>query len=241
MSAEATFWAWKQRGLSSTEKLVLLCLGDCHNAGTGRCDPSDKYIAEQTGLNVKTVPACRKTLIEKGLISCKTRAGKSPETTLNTTQYWDTPKTGIPKNGIPQKRVTGIPKNGVTPSPKTGNEPTKNLKRNLKDKTVFPEWLNLDVWDEYENMRGKLKSPMTEYARKLAIGNLQKFKDQGHDPHEILNASIQNSWKGLFAPKVNGNETRKPASNTKLSAAERTRQAISERRAARAAVLSGQH
>ena len=209
MSAEGTFWAWKQRGLSSTEKLVLLCLGDCHNGGTGRCDPSDKYIAEQTGLNVKTVPVSRKHLIEKGLISCKARAGKSPETTLNTTQNWDAPKTGIPKNGIPQKRVTGIPKNGVAPSPKTGNEPTKNLQVTLKDKTVFPEWLDLSIWTEYENMRKKLKSSMTDYAKKLALDNLQKFKDEGHDPHEILNASIQNSWKGLFAPKGEGNATRK--------------------------------
>jgi len=60
LSAEGTFWAWKQRGLSSTEKLVLLCLGDCHNGGNGRCDPSDKYIQEQNGLKVHTASAYKK-------------------------------------------------------------------------------------------------------------------------------------------------------------------------------------
>jgi hypothetical protein len=51
-------------------------------------------------------------------------------------------------------------------------------------------------------MRKKIKSPMTERAVQLAMGNLEKLSGGDNDiAIQILEQSIMNSWKGLFALK----------------------------------------
>lgn len=131
MSASATFWAWRQRGITSTAKLVLLCLADCHNPDTGRCDPGAKYIAEKSELNIKTIPAALRRLEEFGLITIKKRAGNSPSYTLNLHQNWDTPITGVPNSGCTQKRSGDTPKTGEGDTPKTGDKTKIETKKNL--------------------------------------------------------------------------------------------------------------
>ena len=67
----------------------------------------------------------------------------------------------------------------------------------------LPEWMPIEAWAGYLEMRLKIKKPMTEYAIKLAIDKLTKFKHDGYDPKEILENAILNSWQGLF-PVNNG-------------------------------------
>ena len=64
MSAQATFWAWGIQ-VPSSEKLVLLCLSDCHNGDTSQCNPSVNYIAKKTSLDRKTVLKALRLLDEK--------------------------------------------------------------------------------------------------------------------------------------------------------------------------------
>lgn len=149
MSADGTFWAWKQYGLKSSQKFVLLCLGDCHNADTGRCDPSSKFISERTGLDKKTVIKCLEELQELGFLEAEKRAGTSTSYMLNLTQIWVNPKTGIPKNGLTQKRVGGIPKNGSGVYPNLGNEPTKNLQRTSVEEKTRIDFSGIQkLWNE---------------------------------------------------------------------------------------------
>ena len=56
MSAEHVGWAFRQKGLSPTRKLVLVALADRCNKDTLRCDPSIRKIADDTGLG-KTAEA----------------------------------------------------------------------------------------------------------------------------------------------------------------------------------------
>lgn len=63
------------------------------------------------------------------------------------------------------------------------------------------ELLN-QTFTDYVEMRKKLKSPMTERAIQLAMGNLEKLSGGDNDiAVQILEQSIMNSWKGLFALK----------------------------------------
>lgn len=58
------------------------------------------------------------------------------------------------------------------------------------------------TFTDYVEMRKKLKSPMTERAIQLAMGNLEKLSGGDNDiAVQILEQSIMNSWKGLFALK----------------------------------------
>jgi len=68
MSHEATNWAFKQPDLTPAQKLVLLCLADCHNPSHG-CFPSQGYIAEVCNISRATVNRCLDELEKVGLIS----------------------------------------------------------------------------------------------------------------------------------------------------------------------------
>ena len=177
MSAKATFWAWdieiKSYGLKAPAKYVLAALAHCHNDKTGRCDPSAQYLADQTGLDIKTVRAAVQDLQAVHLISILKRAGKSPHYRLHfdhesyphPTQKRAYPKTGTPKNGYTQKRVHTLPKNGYTPYPKTGTEHITNLKGNLINSklTSFSELINLVTVDNFSGEDFSIRSPSGNY------------------------------------------------------------------------------
>lgn len=67
MSHDATSWAFKQRGLKPSAKLILLALADCHNAAYG-CFPSQAFLADACEINRDTVNAQLNLLEERGLI-----------------------------------------------------------------------------------------------------------------------------------------------------------------------------
>lgn len=51
---------------------------------------------------------------------------------------------------------------------------------------------------EFIKMRKLIKSPMTDHALELLIKKLEKMSSDVDVQIEILNQSIQNSWKGIF-------------------------------------------
>ena len=68
MSIDATNWAWTVPVKSSAQRLILLSLAD--RAGEDhKCYPSNKRLAEDTVLNIKTVQKVVNELIELGLVS----------------------------------------------------------------------------------------------------------------------------------------------------------------------------
>jgi len=80
----------------------------------------------------------------------------------------------------------------------------KESKGKKKEPTVYyptDDLLN-QAFTDYVEMRKKIKSPMTERAVQLAMGNLEKLSGGDNDTAiQILEQSIMNSWKGLFALK----------------------------------------
>jgi len=63
-----------------------------------------------------------------------------------------------------------------------------------------PDEIRPEVWEAFEEMRKKIRKPMTVYAKKLIIKKLLSMDD---DPNDILEQSIMNSWQGLW-PLKNG-------------------------------------
>ena len=68
--------SWKAAGivknivgdLSASEKLTLLILADYHNDSTGQCNPSQKMLASQCLMSVRTLIRCTQGLENKGFI-----------------------------------------------------------------------------------------------------------------------------------------------------------------------------
>jgi len=50
-------------------------------------------------------------------------------------------------------------------------------------------------------MRKAIKKPLTTFAAKLVVYELQRIKDAGHDANAALRQSILNCWKDVFVPK----------------------------------------
>jgi hypothetical protein len=95
------------------------------------------------------------------------------------------PQDSIGKNRIEEDSIGKVSKGKKTP---TVYYPADDL-------------LN-QAFTDYVEMRKKLKSPMTERAIQLAIGNLEKLSGGDNDiAVQILEQSVMNSWKGLFALK----------------------------------------
>ena len=100
MSAKATFWAWSLRGLTSSQKLTLLCLSDNHNQSTGQCNPSISFIADKTGLDRKTVMRALDDLEIKGFLKQYKKFGLTNNFYLHTSTEIGT--------GVDEKTSTNI-------------------------------------------------------------------------------------------------------------------------------------
>lgn len=70
-----------------------------------------------------------------------------------------------------------------------------------KHKSALPSWVPVKEFSDYSEFRKKIKAPLTERAKELAVTELEKLKSQGHNPAEVLNQSILRGWKGLFPLK----------------------------------------
>lgn len=86
------------------------------------------------------------------------------------------------------------------------NENVLNVNNNeeckSKNNIILPDYLDLDIWKEYLDMRKKLKAPNTETALNRILKKLEVFEKQkmGNGTLAIEN-SIENGWKGVFEPK----------------------------------------
>jgi hypothetical protein len=112
-----------------------------------------------------------------------------------------------PPNSPESPRITpteGKGMEGIKEGNKSACEEKTSLpKKETVSKSVvaLPEWLPLDAWNGYAEMRRKIKKPMTDYAAGLRIKDLEGFMSEGQDPEAVLNQSIVNSWTDLYPLK----------------------------------------
>ena len=97
-------------------------------------------------------------------------------------------------------RSTGVPTD-VQPNNK---QETLNKKQETKKSATdvavcLPDWMPVETWNAFLDMRKKIKKPATDYAVKLLIGKLTKFRDQGQDIQMVLEKSITAGWQDVFA------------------------------------------
>lgn len=66
----------------------------------------------------------------------------------------------------------------------------------------IPEWLSPNAWAEWVQYRQQSKKPIkTAMTVTKAFNLLKECFDEGHDPADVINTSIANSYQGLFKPK----------------------------------------
>jgi hypothetical protein len=84
------------------------------------------------------------------------------------------------------------------------NKNVKNLKNDknerIKEYTSNP--LLIESLNDFIEMRKKSKSPLTDKALTLILNKLDKSAKNDQEKIDILNQSVMNSWKGVFAIKA---------------------------------------
>ena len=68
---------------------------------------------------------------------------------------------------------------------------------------VLPDWIPQETWDAFLQMRKRIKKPATDYAIKLIIAKLERFKSNGQDVKQVLEKSITSGWQDVFEIKGN--------------------------------------
>ena len=87
--------------------------------------------------------------------------------------------------------------------PETERETETKTKKSKSITLELPEWLPENIWNDFVELRKFIKKPMTDRAKQLMLLNLQKIKDNGHDPILAINKSIANNWSDIYEPKPN--------------------------------------
>ena len=187
MSARATFWAWEV-DIPSSEKLVLLCLADCHNADTGQCNPSVSYIATKTSLDRKTVLKSLRSLNDREILSRAKVEGSSNQYFLSIG--------GSPILGHGQSHIS------PEPVPNLGHKPINKPKKNLRWEKGDMETVE-SIFNLLLALNPKHRKPnMDSWANEIRLMR----ENDGHSHSEIMDlfrfANSDNFWKSnILSPK----------------------------------------
>lgn len=65
----------------------------------------------------------------------------------------------------------------------------------------LPSWVEKEAWDEFVDMRKRLKKPLTQRAAERQLFRLFKLKEAGHDPNASLVQSADHYWLDCYPPK----------------------------------------
>lgn len=93
-----------------------------------------------------------------------------------------------------------LPTTCPSPSPSPSPSPVKKESPRASA-FVVPEWADKSAWDEFMEIRKKLKAVNSPRALAGIVNKLSKIKDSGNSPNEAIEASIRNSWKDVYEPK----------------------------------------
>lgn len=77
----------------------------------------------------------------------------------------------------------------------------KNVK-NKTNKNGIPDFVDKELWKAFREHRAKLRKPMTDHAEKIIFNKLQKAKDKGHDPNDMIETAIERGWQSVFEPQA---------------------------------------
>jgi hypothetical protein len=220
VSSEAVAWAFKQDIKPSSLKFTLVAMAECANYQSGLVFASTAHLCEITGQDRKTVLANQAELEKRGLIEdTGERTGKTKQikvyrpvigTVPETEQYQERNSTVSPPKQS-QKRDTEPSSEPSSPS-ETSSPQVRRARQPAATKTDFPEvppWIPAGPWNGYLEMRKRAGKPPTPRAMELLLADLDRWRDDGHDPGDVLDNSTKNNWIGLFQPKEQRNGTQR--------------------------------
>lgn len=202
---------WPLAGMSPSQKAVLISLADQAN-DDGYCWPSVGTIAKRTCLSERAVQGAIKWLQSANLMTASERNGTSSVYRLTPAAYAP-PQMLHPADAAPRGAGDAPPPPQMLRTPPADAAPKPSMNRQLNRKEpkdtradatgfVLPDWIPADAWAAFMETRKAKKAKSTPYALGLIVKSLEAFRAAGHNPLDILNASIKAGWSDVYPPKV---------------------------------------
>lgn len=209
--------------LSSTHKFVLVAL--CDNANDqGECFPSVSMLAEKTSLSDRAVQKSITYLCDMGFIMRNARNGRSTYYTVTAPHTWAIqppnvvhPRTTFTPNNIhpTPEQCSPPPPNVVHPTPERRSpitikepsiEPSMEPPKGTKP-SALPDWLPVEEWNGYLEMRRKQRKVPTARAIELVLKALLAMKNTGQDIAAVLDKSTAMGWTDVYPIRENRRAT----------------------------------
>ena len=92
-------------------------------------------------------------------------------------------------------------KSGLEKRREEKKEEKKQTKSDAPPPAVLPDWLPLDSWQGYLDMRAKKRKPPTPHAVDLLLRQLSKMRDAGQNIAAVLDKSTVNGWTDVYEIK----------------------------------------
>jgi hypothetical protein len=196
MSIKLMTAVWERADLSSTQKLVLLALADWAN-DEGLCWPSINRLSAKASMAGRSIQRIIRELEQAGFVRRDEVIGKG-------NKYW----ISIPLTECHPCTSVTPPLTECHPSPDTVSPNTLEIHHlTTKDIRALPDWLPIDAWNGWLEMRKQRKKPLTDRAASRAINKLEAMRDAGQDITEVLDRSTMNGWTDLYEIKERTNGT----------------------------------
>ena len=200
--------------LSPTEKAVLVALADAARDPNSSDRSSQAWppmkgrdgklgLVDRTCLTDRAIQKAIKALVAAGHITRTERPGLGctytvhPRTTFAPNEVRPEPRSHTPE------RRSDKPSGTISSSTKTTSSPKKRVRP--VSKFELPEWVPVDPWNAWLDMRRTKGGKDTAYALNLAISQLRKLADAGHPPGDVLDQSTLSRWTKLYPIKDNHN------------------------------------
>lgn len=209
-------------GLSQHQLLVFMAVMRKTYGFNKKSDwVSNEQISVLTGILPHKCSAAKSTLVKRGIL---TQTGRVIGINKAVSEWSSLPVKGTEKKhylkkvALPESGKKSLPESGKAYYPNqvnTKDKHTKDNKDNINNPpkspravsfdasaVQLPDWLSAEIWSSWVAYRRDLKKPIKSQQTVIqAINLLDRCRQNGYSPDEIINQSIANGWQGLFEPK----------------------------------------
>jgi hypothetical protein len=172
----------------------------------GRTQPNAEDLASALDVEIESVAAVLTAMegrvLDHGMLSgWKHRQPEKEDGSADRARAWREKQKEL-------KTSTNENERDRTPA-NTDKEKEKDKEKKRQETTgaplfVLPDWISCEVWKDFEEMRRKIKAPLTDRARQNLVAELIQIEATGQHAEDVLNQSITNSWRGVFPIKTDG-------------------------------------
>ena len=74
-------------------------------------------------------------------------------------------------------------------------------KKEIQAQAPLPDWLPMEAWSRYVEMRKRIRKQMTPRAQQLVLKSLADMQAKGLSVAQSLDNSTRNSWVDVYEPK----------------------------------------